>query len=235
MDPKLPEHHAVKDVSGEALPKPLPFGAVMGHAPGGVPAYSCDENTMVEEDDGFYLSHGDNVFFGYKYQCVEFARRWLVQTMGLTFASIPMAYHIFELPVLIRLADKARLPVLRVRNGANVREHPEAYPRLGSVIMWEEGGFFRWTGHVAIVTEATDTYIRVAEQNVLDAGWEGKDYARELRVERGEDGSYTVLEAFKRSHILGWLHLPPAEHEAQIKAHGVLPAAAADRPSSQAQ
>lgn len=197
------------------MPKSLPFGALLGVAPPGVPAFSSDYKTAVEsEESGFYVAHADGVFTGYKYQCVEYARRWLVDALGVTFPSIPMAYHIFELSHFVRVADRSRVPVIRVPNGANVKSAPDMRPRLGSVIIWREGGYFRHTGHVAIVVEATDTYIRIAEQNVTDAAWPG-NYARELPVEISETGEIIVKERLPRSAVLGWLHLPAEIHEAQ--------------------
>ena len=60
-----------------------PFGTVLGVAPGGVPAYSCDYETWKEprEQRNWRHSH-DGVFTGAKWQCVEFARRWLLINYG---------------------------------------------------------------------------------------------------------------------------------------------------------
>ena len=57
------------------------------------------------------------MFYGAKWQCVEFARRWLIEVKGHTFPSIGMAYTIFDLTYLIRLADDAHIPLERIPNG----------------------------------------------------------------------------------------------------------------------
>jgi glutathionylspermidine amidase/synthetase len=203
--------------SGEAMPRALPFGALLGVAPPGVPAYSSDyESATGQHEREGYRAYHEGTYTGYKYQCVEYARRWLVSALDVTFQDVHMAYHIFQLKKFIRVADNTALPVVKCPNGVSIKENPECRPRLGSVIIWEEGGFFRHTGHVGIVVEATDDYVRVAEQNVTDARWRG-NFARELPVTIGADGSYTIRETYRRSAVLGWLHLP-AHIESEQKA-----------------
>jgi glutathionylspermidine amidase/synthetase len=199
-----------KNENGEQLPTPLPFGTLLGVAKPGVPAFSSDYESCNRSHQvaGFRASH-NGVYTGYKYQCVEYARRFLVTAYSVTFQDVHMAYHIFELKSFLRVTDGARLPIIRCENGANTAKQPELRPKHGSVLIWREGGFFRHTGHVGIVTEATDSYVRVAEQNVTDATWPG-DYARQLPVSLGSDGSYTIHETYRRSQVLGWLNLPDA-------------------------
>merc|ERR1711998_471732 len=99
------------------------------------------------------------VFFGYKWQCVELARRWLVTNLGVTFGEratrvdsevssgigdVPMAYDIFHLTFVTRLEDEARLPLLAHPNGST------SPPTEGSLLIWDES--YDHTGHVAVVT-----------------------------------------------------------------------------------
>jgi glutathionylspermidine amidase/synthetase len=187
------------------------FGMVCGMAPGGVPAFSCDYKTIGILD---ILKHGTTIFnhqhnglyYGVKYQCVEFSRRWLIHSYGLTYGDVGMAYEIFDLPYAIRIKDRAQIPWQNIRNGQTPRPVP------GSVLIWEEGGEFSGTGHVAIVTEVSDHWIRVAEQNVNDTFWpEGRDYARELKVDSDPvSGNYFIHETLwaQGGRILGWKNLP---------------------------
>lgn len=200
------------------LAPPEPFGAILGVARPGVPAYSSDYDSDVKRTRGWGFALG--VYTGYKYQCVEYARRWLVMARGQTFADVGMAYEIFELPYFIRLKDQQRIPVTATRNGT-VGEKP----RHGSVIMWKASGFFRGTGHVAIVTDATDEWVRVAEQNVTDTLWDS-DYGRQLPVEIGPNGEYTIKEEISNTHVLGWLNVPeeadlPHVDSPLLKGHGL--------------
>ncbi len=59
---------------------------------------------------------------------------------------------------------------------------------------------------MAIVTEVSDQWVRVAEQNVTHQVWEsGADYARELPATVGEDGSFWIRCSFGDADILGWV------------------------------
>jgi glutathionylspermidine amidase/synthetase len=171
----------------------------MGVAPGGVAAYSSDYDNIVDEKwagsrDVFRaVDPTTGVFLGYRYQCVEFARRWLVEVHGITFASVGMAYEIFDLPAFERVAplkggdyqgnakrtpspkQTNPVPLVKTRNG-----HAGPKPVVGSVILWAPIGYFIWTGHVGIVVDITETEVRIAEQNVWDHDWEGKNYSRSL-------------------------------------------------------
>lgn len=207
----------------------LRFGDVMGITVGGVPAFSSDYDSA---DDSTYRSRKDYVSFsadgtycGFKYQCVEFARRWLISVYQITFPDVHMAYEIFELPCFHRVVPKSAaagsdasdalgpsVPVLRCPNDVSA-----ALPSTGAVIMWKSGGFFRFTGHVAIVTESSEDaparagapsstgWIRVAEQNVYDASWDGRDHSRELRAERLPSGGWRIHDNHSCTHVLGWL------------------------------
>jgi glutathionylspermidine amidase/synthetase len=186
------------------LKPPAPaFGSVIGTAPGGVQAYASDyagaEAAGMTERDDFRHYVGAH-YMGYKWQCVEFARRWLYVNRGWLFEDVPMAFDIFQLRHIKRLSDSALLPLRAFRNGA--ARHPEP----GCLLIWEEGGEFEHTGHVAIATEVTPEYIRFAEQNYDHQPWpDGQDYARELTARVSEDGGYWVECSFGDANFLGWM------------------------------
>lgn len=180
-----------------------PFGALLGYAPGKVPAYSSDYATASDADypsRSAYRSYLDGIYMGYKWQCVEFARRWMYLNHGYIFDDVAMAYDIFELRTVRHLASNSLLPLQAFRNGS------KAQPVLGSLLIWEEGGEFEDTGHVAVVTEVGESYIRIAEQNVGHAKWEaGKNYARELDATLTQEGEYWVKCSYGDAEILGWM------------------------------
>jgi hypothetical protein len=124
-----------------------PFGTVLGHN-SGVPAFSSHYDSYVHADfatrylkhhapwlwgifmrlggwklwQKHYLHNGDHEgrehFYGAKWQCVEYARRWLIHAQGYTFPSVSMAYTIFDMPHAIRVADGAKVAFKAVPNGA---------------------------------------------------------------------------------------------------------------------
>ena len=139
---------------------PAKFGALLGVAPGGVPIYSSDYDSADEREyptRQSYQSHVHGVFMGYKWQCVEFARRWLYLNKGYIFEDIPMAYDIFNLRFVRRISDNAALPLHAFGNGSR------RLPEPGCLLIWNEGGEFARTGHVAIVTDPADYPLLAAE------------------------------------------------------------------------
>ena len=178
-----------------------PFGAVIG-SNAGVPAFSCDYDTWkVPRGERDWRSYHDGVYCGAKWQCVEYARRWLLTQKGYTFADVPMAYDIINLDkVTVQTGPDAgkTLPMLKCENGSDVK------PVSGSMLIW--GKSYDNTGHVAIITEVLPNAVRVAEQNFEDWKWPQADYARELRL-TNEDGRYTVHDQYE---VLGWMIPEPA-------------------------
>lgn len=201
---------------------PAKFGTLLGVAPGGVPIYSSDYDSVDEREyptRQSYQSHVDGVFMGYKWQCVEFARRWLYLNKGYIFEDIPMAYDIFNLRFVRRVADNAALPLHAFGNGS------KRLPEPGCLLIWNEGGEFARTGHVAIVTEVGTDFIRVVEQNVDHQVWDATQVcSREIKATLTPDGEYWIRCNFAGAEILGWViqtensafSEDPAEIEARL-------------------
>jgi len=179
------------------------FGTVIGMAPGNVPVYSSDYDSADDDElptRQSYRSYVDDIYMGHKWQCVEFARRWLYLNYGYVFDDIAMAYDIFRLSSVRVITDNRLLPLRSFRNGA------KRWPEPGCLLIWDEGGEFEVTGHVAIVTEVTPDYVRIAEQNVGDRMWPaGQNYSRQIRAETGPDGHYWLECTFGNAQILGWV------------------------------
>jgi glutathionylspermidine amidase/synthetase len=186
----------------EKLP-PARFGAIIGMAPGDVPVYSSDYDSADDAElptRQAYRSYVDGVYMGFKWQCVEFARRWLYVNYGYVFDDISMAYDIFRLNTVRLVRENRLLPLRSFRNGAKRR------PEYACLLIWNEGGEFEHTGHVAIVTEVTDDYVCVVEQNVGDRPWQSEQtYSRQIRAEVAADGSYWLECSFGDATILGWV------------------------------
>jgi glutathionylspermidine amidase/synthetase len=180
-----------------------PFGTVLGYGPGDVPVYSSDYDTADPADlpnRQAYLNHVDGVFTGYKWQCVELARRWMYLTHGYIFDDIAMAYDIFRLRSVRVVDGESNLPLHSFRNGS--KRHPEP----GALLIWNEGGEFDVTGHVAIVTEVFPDSVRIIEQNVEDSVWpEERPWSRELHAAVAPDGGYWIECSYADASILGWV------------------------------
>ena len=110
----------------------------------GVPAYSNRKNGTKK--------YGANYFnTGIKWQCVEYARRYLQTTRGITFANVKGA---FEIP-------RAKFSTL---DGASVKKTNDL--KVGSLVIWPKKYKKNAPyGHVAVVSKIKSNGIYVAEQN----------------------------------------------------------------------
>ena len=162
---------------------------------------------------------------------MELARRYLVINHDVTFDSIPMAYDIFGLRHVQRVSDGARFHWHARRNG----ESAEA-PRVGSLLIWEPRGYFKGTGHVAVIVgiqvrnlcisfTTEDVHpgsvyeacslamqagsIDIVEQNVFDSVWPlGQEFSRRLKAGVvKESGAFYIEDSFRDTRILGWMTL----------------------------
>ena len=111
-------------------PKAAPFGTLLGIAPGDVPVFSSDYASAYDNElpnRHAYRSYVDGIFMGYKWQCVEFARRWLYVNHGYIFDDVAMAYDIFRLQNVRVVRDNTRLPLKSFRNDS---QRPRCYADL---------------------------------------------------------------------------------------------------------
>lgn len=179
-----------------------PFGTLLGYAPGGVAIYSSNYRSLDPKSmpgDASFRSYIDNEYMGHKWQCVEFARRFLFLNYGVVFTDVGMAYEIFSLRFLRQVVNDNILPLQAFANGS-LRS-----PVAGSLLIWHKGGEFYETGHVAVITQLVDNKVRIAEQNVTHTLLpQGQQWTRELTLEV-RDGHYTIHDTFDDTTILGWM------------------------------
>lgn len=69
--------------------------------------------------------------------------------------------EIFSLRFLREVVNDNILPLQAFPNGS-----PRA-PVAGALLIWDKGGEFKDTGHVAIITQLHGNKVRIAEQNVI--------------------------------------------------------------------
>ncbi|MFQ8718260.1 MAG: hypothetical protein ACLR9W_10405 [Enterobacter hormaechei] len=82
------------------LSSDAPFGTLLGYAPGGVAIYSSNYGSLDPRhypEDAEFRSYIGNEYMGHKWQCVEFARRFLFRHHGFVFTDVGMAWEIFSL------------------------------------------------------------------------------------------------------------------------------------------
>ena len=171
----------------------VPFNEIEGIASSNVPAYS-NKYTGYYRGSGRHFVHG--VFTGYQWQCVEFARRWLLIRKGCTFRDIPCACNIWaDVPYIERVTDGQNFRLHPVRNGS-----PEP-PKKDSLLIYSRNHKMPY-GHVAIITDVTSDSVYIAEQNNLYHYWPG-NYARQEAL-RFYNGLYYIDD---EDPIIGWMEI----------------------------
>ena len=166
------------------------FGTVLGYIDG-VAVYSNDYSTREKTKK----QQKQKSPYGIPYECVELARRWLVQAKGYTFESVPRAYDMWDLTYATSVHDGSR------RNFVSVPQSSPYWPQKGCFLIWNDEGLYKGTGHVAIVSSVSDTDIQFVEQNVDDTVWT-RSYSRSLSVSIS-DKKYTIHDP--KGSIRGWM------------------------------
>lgn len=133
------------------------------------------------------------IYTGFKYQCVEYARRWLIICKSLTFKEVLIATDIWDLPFLTDIITNEEVPLRQVANGSGIR------PKVGDLLIYQSGAKLPW-GHVAVVVNVNNLgAVQIAEQNEIDHFWSG-NYSRELEMSYSEG-----FRIYDRYPVIGWV------------------------------
>ncbi|HYQ73295.1 MAG TPA: CHAP domain-containing protein [Gammaproteobacteria bacterium] len=168
-----------------------PYGSVLGESPRGIEAYSnCQSGCVIFEPNRW-----KGTYTGIKWQCVEYARRWLLVNAGAVYGDVDIAADIWDrIDHLTDVKTGRLIPLQSHANGSTQA------PAVGDLLIYAKA--FQGTGHVAVVTgvDASTSEIEVSEQNFNNDSWPA-DYARKFSfIRQGEH--YWLLD----SYILGWKH-----------------------------
>lgn len=166
------------------LPRNEPVGTVLDSLDG-VPVYA---NGL-----SFSTSHGrhyadDGYYFGQKWQCVEFIKRYLYVAKGHNLPNVwGHAKHFFDDKIAHGKMNPAR-GMLQFKQGG------DELPRVGDLLVLDLTSF----GHVAIISQVFSDQIEVVQQN------SGKTRAK-LPLQK-KAGAYYV--GTRVSPARGWLRIP---------------------------
>ena len=113
---------------------------------------------------------------GLKWQCVEYARRWLMCIKDVTFTSVENASDIWNISNVTSLSNPSNRYEF-------VKEH---IPTVGSLVIYRKTTKFQY-GHVAVIVAVHENgEIDIAEQNQSVEKWKHK-YSRRIRLEHEPD------------------------------------------------
>ena len=164
------------------------FGEKVGESFAGVTAYSNCQNSCVNPAPNFV----QKVYTGIKWQCVEYARRWLLLNEGVVYGDVDIAADIWELDVVHSPDKKKQFGFEGIVNGS------VQIPQRGDLLIYSNA--FYGTGHVAVVlqVDAEKRFIYVGEQNFDNNKWPHQ-YARMISYIVHEEGAW-LLDPY----IIGW-------------------------------
>jgi surface antigen len=129
----------------------------------------------------------DGYYYGYKWQCVEFIKRFYYDAKGHKMPDVyGNAKDFFDSDLKQGKLNKKR-GLVQYKNGDNVP------PKEDDLIVFNDTKY----GHVAIVTEVTKDYIEIIQQNIYGR-------TRDRYKLTCKDGKHTVGGKGERSPA-GWL------------------------------
>lgn len=155
------------------------------HLHNGIPIYS--------NGDEVYNSHGkhfsnDGYYYGRKWQCVEFIKRYLYDAKGHKMPDLWGHAKQFFDPNIHHAA------INPARNLTQFRNHNNEPPKPDDLLVW--GGKY---GHVAIVTEVYTDHIIIAQQNIKNLP------VVKIPLTITAERNYILGEPSDSNKPLGWL------------------------------
>lgn len=115
-----------------------------------------DNGKSPENNYGHHYSE-DGYYYGEKWQCVEFVKRFYYDSKGYRIPDIFGNAKDFYDPAVAQGKLNHRRGLLQFRNGGNVR------PEVDDLLVFTSGKY----GHVAIVTAVNEDSIEIIQQNVM--------------------------------------------------------------------
>ncbi|KAG5465013.1 hypothetical protein LSCM4_00464 [Leishmania orientalis] len=135
----------------------LPYGEHQGSFRGVV---ACSNR-----DDGYFSGESNYVnsliYTGFRYQCVEYARRFLLLTTGCVFDSCGRASEIYAMDHITHVETGTQYSLLHHHNDGTATQKPQP----GDIIIYPYHPQLTPWGHVGIISFVDDKRVGIAEQN----------------------------------------------------------------------
>jgi len=201
-----------------------PVGEILGMVDD-VKAFSNCKSTCIQSEYSFLNLNNKDVsihktnpndqnqhYIGLIYQCVEYARRWWMKNMGISFGDIDSAYQIIYLTEGKDIYTNSNFQLARSINGSAKRA-----PQRGDLIIYYPNlDDPKWRhGHVAVVVDVDleKGIVSLAEQNYNNLAWVNSEkFARQISL-FNLGGRYRLLDVGITDHkningglISGWVY-----------------------------
>lgn len=175
-----------------------PFGTVIGENSNTIAYSNCNNDHESELWQSVTLDDDrTTIKTGMQWQCVEYARRWLITQMHYTFASIDHAYQIWDLSEATDVLTGEKTVWNKLPNNKSTHS-----PQKGDLLIYDRSQGMH--GHVAVIVDVNEHSVFIGEQNYSNQLWEGSNYARELPLLHTQEGYYKIED----QGVIGWIHIP---------------------------
>jgi hypothetical protein len=183
------------------------FGKKLGYFKN-VPAFSNCNNSFKSDLNNFTNYKNENVFSGMQWQCVEYARRYLITILGVTFSSVNGAEDVFALKTVESIQDGKKYKFKTYKNNFDC-QRSNNMPKVNDVIIWARNKNDTPYGHIAVILKIEGDKIYIGEQNWSNDAWTRSpphSYSRILTLKTNNnrcsiiDGNYTIL-GWKRASL----------------------------------
>ena len=175
------------------------FGKKIGNLED-VPAYSNCNNSFESGFNNVIRYKNKNVFSGMQWQCVEYARRYLITKLGVTFESVDGAEDVFALKTVESIENGKKYKFKTYKNNLNCRRKNNV-PKVNDVIIWARNKSDTPYGHIAVILKIEGDQIYIGEQNWANNAWINPSYSRILTLKKNNNRCTIVDGNYK---ILGW-------------------------------
>jgi hypothetical protein len=175
----------------------LDFDEALGAAQG-VVAYSNLDDYYFSGEKAFTFG----VYTGYKYQCVEYARRYMLIRQKCIFGQCGPAAQIFDMTEVEHIETGEKHPYIACPNKTT-----KTRPEVGMTLVYAQSKKMP-VGHVAVISYVDDTHAGIAEQNQESKAWNSREYGRLVPLIKQEDGTWYLKETDPcLDDCSGWLYI----------------------------
>uniref|UniRef100_A0A6C0I1G4 Peptidase C51 domain-containing protein n=1 Tax=viral metagenome TaxID=1070528 RepID=A0A6C0I1G4_9ZZZZ len=170
-----------------------------------VPAYSNCNNSFESNLNNFISYKNKNVFSGMQWQCVEYARRYLINKLGVTFSSVDGAEDVFDLKTVESIQNGKKYKFKKYKNKLNCKRKNNM-PKVNDVIIWARNKDDTPYGHIAVILKIEGDQLFIGEQNWSNDAWTSSSsppysYSRILTFKTYNNKCLIIDGNYK---ILGW-------------------------------
>lgn len=145
---------------------------IQGIDPYGVVAYINEESDKKNYIDGH--------FTGLQWQCIEYARRWLLQMKGITFGNVDNAEDLWKLTYINETYEFTNVIY--------------GIPPIGALLIYKKTKKNPF-GHVAVVVNVHQNgEVDLAEQNFSKKKWKGS-YSRRINIKDPDIIGWKIIKS----------------------------------------